>query len=270
MSADGLTITVSARADNVAIVRHAVAGLAEAVGMDAPMCADLKTVVTEACMNVVVHAYEGEPGPLEVSAHRDGAELVVTVRDFGSGIRPRANSEHPSLRLGLPLIAALASSFGISGGLGQGTEVTMRVGLSSIDAEQERPTESVPAADGTEVSLPAGELVGPVLSRVISMFAARADFSVDRLSDAVLLGDAISAHGPAEFADGNARLRIDMEEGGGIGVRVGPLTDGAGERMLGDLQIPGLDASLAGLADEVRVEDGLHGEELILRIGRPD
>ena len=32
--------------------------------------ADLKTVVTEACTNVIIHAYRGDdgPGPLEVAA----------------------------------------------------------------------------------------------------------------------------------------------------------------------------------------------------------
>ena len=45
--------------------------LAEEIGMDAPGVADLKTVVTEACMNVVVHAYGGDPGPLSVEAYPD-------------------------------------------------------------------------------------------------------------------------------------------------------------------------------------------------------
>ena len=48
-----------ARAENVAVVRHALAGLAEEIGMDEAGIADLKTVVTEACMNVVAHAYAG-------------------------------------------------------------------------------------------------------------------------------------------------------------------------------------------------------------------
>ena len=53
----GLLITLPARSENVAVVRHAVAGLAERLGMEEPGVGDLKTVVTEACMNVVVHAY---------------------------------------------------------------------------------------------------------------------------------------------------------------------------------------------------------------------
>ena len=55
----GLQMSLPARAENVAVVRHALAGLAERIGMDEPGIADLKTVVTEACMNVVVHAYPG-------------------------------------------------------------------------------------------------------------------------------------------------------------------------------------------------------------------
>src|SRR5882672_12048458 len=43
----GLQMTLPAKAENVAVVRHALAGLAEEIGMDEPGLADLKTVVTE-------------------------------------------------------------------------------------------------------------------------------------------------------------------------------------------------------------------------------
>ena len=127
----GLSITIPARSENVAVVRHAVAGLAEELGMEEPRIGDLKTIVTEACMNVVVHAYEDLPGPLEVQAFSEGQELSVVVRDFGGGIRPHPDSERPSLRIGLTLIAALSSSFEISGGLEQGTKITMRLPLGA-------------------------------------------------------------------------------------------------------------------------------------------
>ena len=120
-------MSLPARAENVAVVRHALAGLAEEIGMDPTGIADLKTVVTEACMNVAVHAYDGEPGPLNVIAEPDEDGLTVIVRDSGRGIRPRADIEQSSLRLGLSLIAALSSSFSFSGGLDRGTEVEMRL-----------------------------------------------------------------------------------------------------------------------------------------------
>ena len=115
VDSSGLQMSLPAKAENVAVVRHAIAGLAEQIGMDEAAIGDLKTVVTEACMNVAVHAYEGEPGPLSVIAEPDQDGLTVIVRDSGVGIRPRADVEQPSLRLGLSLIAALSSSFSFSG-----------------------------------------------------------------------------------------------------------------------------------------------------------
>src|SRR5215218_5241808 len=132
-------MSLPARAENVAVVRHALAGLAEEIGMDEPGVADLKTVVTEACMNVVVHAYEGEPGPLNIEAEPDLDGLTVLVRDSGVGIRPRPESESSSLRLGLSLIAALSSRFSFSGGLDRGTEVEMHMPLKGGGADEGGP-----------------------------------------------------------------------------------------------------------------------------------
>jgi serine/threonine-protein kinase RsbW len=268
MNAPGaLALVLPARAENVAIVRHAVAGLAEALDMDPPGLADLKTAVTEACMNVVVHAYAGKVGPMYVDAHRENDSLTVIVRDQGEGIRPLAENERQSLRLGLPLIAALTSSFAISGGPGRGTQVTMRMALSRNGSGADELEEiDLPVGTGTEMSMPAGEFLPPVLSRVISMLAARANFSVDRLSDAVLLGDAISARGPDDFPGGTARIAVE-EDAGALLLKVGPLVEGAGERLLDTMRIPEIGGSLERLADEISLADGEDGEHLLLRIG---
>ena len=125
-------MSLPAKAENVAVVRHAIAGLAERIGMDEAAIADLKTVVTEACMNAVVHAYpEDETGLLEIEADPDLDGLTIAVRDFGRGISPRPGVDRPSLRIGLALIAALSSSFEIRGGIGRGTEIRMHLPLRS-------------------------------------------------------------------------------------------------------------------------------------------
>jgi serine/threonine-protein kinase RsbW len=260
-------LTLPARAENVAIVRHALAGLAAAMEMVPETIADLKTVVTEACMNVVVHAYEDEEGPLEVSAWRDGRRLAIAVRDYGTGIRPRADPETESLRLGLPLIAALSESFAITGSPGKGTEVIMRLPLSGNGAG-EHAMQVVEVGTDTRLRVPAGDLVAPILSRVIGMFAARADFSVDRLSDAILLSDAISAHEPEAFPDGTAQIEITEAEGS-FTVRLGPLEAGQAKALVERMRIPELGASLEGLADEMSVKADEGGEFLAMRIARP-
>jgi anti-sigma regulatory factor (Ser/Thr protein kinase) len=123
-------LRVTARAENVAVARQALAGLCEAIGANAKVLADVKLAVTEACTNVVVHAYrdsDAEPF-MDLEAHPDGDELLVVVRDYGVGISPRAES--PGLGLGLPLIAALARSVNIrSGPDSRGTEVVMTFSL---------------------------------------------------------------------------------------------------------------------------------------------
>lgn len=259
-------MALPAKPENVAVIRHALSGLAEEIGMDEPGLADLKTIVTEACMNVVVHAYQGRPGPLTVEARPDEEGLTVVVRDEGIGIRPQAAGERDSLRLGLSLIAALSASFSISGGLDQGTEITMRLPLdgggtdSRGDATEMRPV----AEQRTELVVDRAELLGPVLARVVGALAARRDLSIDRLSDAVLVTDAIAGAAPARFADGRVRLGFDDREEG-IALRLGPMEAGAAKAIRDELEVPDVGGSLEKLADELAVEESDDGEYLVIR-----
>jgi serine/threonine-protein kinase RsbW len=267
----GLRMTLPARAENVAVVRHALAGLADRIGMDEPGIADLKTVVTEACMNVVVHAYpQDRPGPLEVEAIPDGQGLTVVVRDHGMGIQPRPDIDRPSLRIGLTLIAALSSSFEIKGGIDRGTEIRMYLNLKSREPEEGRDggpgAAAPPPSETTDLRVGSPELVGPVLGRAISALAARREVSVERISDAVLLSDAISAAAPEAFRDGNMfNISIaDREEG--VELRVGPMASGGADRLRGGLELPEVGGSLESLADELRAEQGEDGEYLVVGI----
>jgi anti-sigma regulatory factor (Ser/Thr protein kinase) len=247
------------------MVRHAIAGMAEQLGMDEAGLADLKTVVTEACMNVVVHAYPNGAGPLEVEVDPDDEGLTVSVRDRGAGISPQADSDRASLKLGLSLIAALSSSFSISGGLGRGTEVTMRVplrgggaagGVESGDGALE--------AGGTEVAVGRAELLEPVLARMVGALAARRDLSIDRVSDAVLVTDAIAGVAPGRFADGCVRLGLDESEDG-IVLRLGPMEKGGAGRIREELVVPDFGGSLEALADGFEVEEDGEGDYLVVR-----
>lgn len=265
----GLQISLPARAENVAVVRHALAGLGERLGMDEATIADLKTVVTEAAMNVVVHAYpEGEPGLLSVDAFIEHGGLTIEVRDYGMGIRPRPDATRPSLRIGLTLIAALSSSFEIRGGARRGTVIRMHLPIAAEAKDEDDVDATTMAAHAapmqTEVRVGPPELVGTVLSRVLGALAARQDISVDRLSDAMLLSDAISAGAPAGFSDGHVTLSI-AERPEGVLLRIGPMIEGAGEQLKDSLDVPQV-GSLATLADELRVDRDEEGEYLVVSI----
>jgi anti-sigma regulatory factor (Ser/Thr protein kinase) len=265
----GLQMKLPAQAENVAVVRHALAGMAEEIGMDEAGVADLKTVVTEACMNVVVHAYADGAGPLVVDAEPDSEGLTVTVSDRGSGISPEANTERESLRLGLSLIAALSASFSISGGLGRGTEVTMRLPLhggGTNGGGHKAQQHLAPEIAATEIAIGRAELLEPVLARLVGALAARAELSIDQVSDAVLVTDAIAEAAPGRFADGCVRLGFGEGERG-IELRLGPMERGAAGEIRGELAVPDVGGSLEALTDELEVDESEDGDYLVIRFG---
>src|SRR5689334_24137129 len=107
----------------------------------------MKMADTEACTNVVVHAYEEDAGVLEVEMLADETGLTIVVRDHGAGIQPRpARAEPPALGLGLPLIAALSDAFELKGSAGQGTEVRMTFAYSR--GHEPKPVTGTVGADG--------------------------------------------------------------------------------------------------------------------------
>ena len=123
MAAPDLVLTLPARAENVAVVRHAFGGLGDALDVDDQVLADVKLAVTEACTNVVVHAYPDGDGPMEIAADLLDGRLAVAVRDEGRGMLPRPDS--PGLGLGLPLIATLAETLELGRSSDNRTEVRM-------------------------------------------------------------------------------------------------------------------------------------------------
>jgi serine/threonine-protein kinase RsbW len=155
-------LTMPARAEGVGVVRQALAGMADALAFDAAVVADMKMAVTEACTNVVVHAYDGEEGVLEVEMLADDTSLTIVVRDWGSGIQPRpVRREAPALGLGLPLIAALSDSFELKGSTNSGAEVRMTfIADRSVDPAATNPVTGTVGPDGrwdTEADAPPAE-----------------------------------------------------------------------------------------------------------------
>jgi serine/threonine-protein kinase RsbW len=124
-----LELKLPARPENVAVARHAIGGFADVVDMPDQTLADVKLAVTEACTNVVVHAYPNGDGPMGLRASVEEGILRVVVVDEGRGILPRADS--PGLGLGLPLIATLAESLELGTGTNEETEVRMSFRLDA-------------------------------------------------------------------------------------------------------------------------------------------
>jgi serine/threonine-protein kinase RsbW len=131
MTAAAVRLELPALPENVAVVRQAAGGVASAMGLVDPLLADVKMAVSEACANVVIHAYGEGAGPMEVELQPGDATLTVVVRDRGNGVRPRLDPEGTNLGLGLPLMAALCDEVEVRHGDGEpGTEVRMAFQLA--------------------------------------------------------------------------------------------------------------------------------------------
>lgn len=124
-----VAMRATAEPDALIVIRRAVSGVAIAAGLPEEQIEDVRVAVNEACTNVIVHAYPGGGGPLEVDAWIDDDRLMVCVRDQGAGIRPHVESDGAGLGLGLQLMAALSSDMKVSGTSGGGTEVRLRFDL---------------------------------------------------------------------------------------------------------------------------------------------
>jgi serine/threonine-protein kinase RsbW len=289
-------LRLSNRPENIALVRAVLAGVAEAADLDAEQLDDIRTAVTEACNNAVLHAYEGGEGPLEVDV-RVLAEgrVAVVVRDAGIGIEPRVQAPatevqgtedldgdiHPgsgipgmpdeeSLKLGLPVIQALAAEVELRRPDGGGTEVRMvfaTPGSRLLDrggdqgqAGEAPSIELLPAIDPTgerpellaaaTIAIAPDRLARTVLPRLVCALAARANFSTDRLADAQLVADVIAAEAFQAIIGSHLGVGIAVEPRR-VELRVGPLpVERASEATAADATLGELGPVVERLIDD--------------------
>jgi serine/threonine-protein kinase RsbW len=258
------------RPENVMLVREVLSGVADALALDGGDLIDIHTAVTEACNNVVQHAYDGEEGPLDVVVELAPGAVTVVVRDWGRGIPSHDGGvpeEDPGI--GLPVIRALAHRLELCRPADGGTEVWMdfpitpKVCVPKPPALREAALPAIaPTVHPRTIALTTvpGDLARTVLPRLMCGLAARAHFSTDRLCDVHLLGDAIGA------SDGASLQIAAGVEPRALELRIGPLEQGRAQQLIADASLEGLGSVIAKLVDRLRVESAGSYELLALRL----
>ncbi|MDX6568331.1 MAG: hypothetical protein QOH15_909 [Gaiellales bacterium] len=112
-----------------------------------------------------------------------------------------------------------------------------------------------------EAELADETIAGAVLGRVVGILGARVALPIDKLSDALLVSDAVTA----ATRGGVHSVRVEAGlEPKRLELRVGPLEPGGAKRLIGSIEAPLGEGALSRLVDELGTagEDG--AEYLVL------
>ena len=101
---------------------------------------EIKTVVSEAVTNAIIHGYESnDKGIVELEARLRGSRLIVTIKDCGIGIenvelakQPLYTTKEEQERsgLGFMIMESFTDKFSVSSAIGVGTTIIFEKELS--------------------------------------------------------------------------------------------------------------------------------------------
>lgn len=123
------------RSSNEAFARSAVACFAAQMDPTLEELGDIRTAVSEAVTNCIVHAYPNEIGNITLRCRilKDNV-LDIVIKDKGVGIQDLEQARRPSFTtggaersgMGFTIMESFMSSFEVTSSAGKGTTVHMR------------------------------------------------------------------------------------------------------------------------------------------------
>ena len=130
-----IAIEFPSRSVNEGLARAAVAAFAAQLDPTLDELGDIKTAVSEAVTNAIVHAYPDEIGKIALRASIfDGNVIEITVRDWGCGIADIEKAREPLYTtggeersgMGFTIMESFLDALTVRSRNGKGTVVTMK------------------------------------------------------------------------------------------------------------------------------------------------
>lgn len=130
-----MMIEFDSRSCNESFARVAVAAFMTQLNPTLEEVADVKTALSEAVTNAIVHGYENEVKKVTVSCSISGQVLTLTVSDKGVGIVDIAKAMEPLFTtkpdtersgMGFAFMEAFMDDVQVESTVGEGTAVTMK------------------------------------------------------------------------------------------------------------------------------------------------
>lgn len=135
------------KANNEAFARAAVAAFAAQLDPTVEELADIKTAVSEAVTNCIIHAYESKQGIIKVIARLKEDEIIIEISDNGKGIENINLAKEPLFTtkpnlersgMGFTIMESFMDSMDVESIVGLGTKVTMSKKIQPKSEEDEK------------------------------------------------------------------------------------------------------------------------------------
>lgn len=122
------------KSNNESFARVVVASFVSQLDPTIEEITDIKTAVSEAVTNAIIHGYEGAKGYVRICCRIMGRTVEITVEDEGKGIediekaRQPLYTSHPELErsgMGFTIMETFMDSLEVSSERGKGTKIVM-------------------------------------------------------------------------------------------------------------------------------------------------
>ena len=138
-----MKISFISKSENEGFARTAVSAFAALCDPCVEDIADIRTAVSEAVTNCIVHAYRDTQGMIEITARiLSGNEIYIRIKDKGCGIPDIKQAMEPLYTsapfeeragLGFAVMESFMDRLSVRSEMGKGTVVTMRKKLGGKD-----------------------------------------------------------------------------------------------------------------------------------------
>ncbi|WP_088548517.1 anti-sigma F factor [Paenibacillus aquistagni] len=139
-----MNLKFSSRSENEAFARITVAAFVSQMDPTLEELTDLKTVISEAVTNCIIHGYENRTdGMVSIGAEIEGDEVTITVSDEGNGIedielaRQPLYTSKPDMErsgMGFTIMENFMDQFEVVSEPGAGTSIRMKKRIESKKA----------------------------------------------------------------------------------------------------------------------------------------
>ena len=144
-----MTLVFWSRSANEGFSRAAAAAFFSQLDPTVEELADIKTAVSEAVTNCIVHAYRDTLGKIKLTARiYEGGGVYIQIKDSGCGIADVKKAMEPLFTtcetgeragLGFAVMQSFMDKVAVRSAPGKGTTVTLRRTLSSRGADEPQP-----------------------------------------------------------------------------------------------------------------------------------